>query len=66
MTGTIAIATEDDPTEINLSPDPKIVATKSASVTTDNGDGFLGPGDTITFTSNFKYRELSAYKHYFI
>ena len=42
--------TEGDPTEVDLVRDPKIVVSKSASVTTDNGDGFVGPGDTITYS----------------
>ncbi|SDB47304.1 conserved repeat domain-containing protein/gliding motility-associated C-terminal domain-containing protein [Flavobacteriaceae bacterium MAR_2010_188] len=41
--------TEDDPTETLIPEDPSIEATKTADIT-DNGDGSLGEGDTITYT----------------
>nr|WP_321231209.1 gliding motility-associated C-terminal domain-containing protein [uncultured Psychroserpens sp.] len=39
----------DDPTDTLINEDPIIIAEKSATIT-DNGDGVLGAGDTISYT----------------
>ena len=42
--------TTNDPTIIELVPDPKFEVTKTGTQTFDNGDGMLSPGDKITYT----------------
>ncbi len=42
--------TTNDPTIVELVPDPKMEITKTVTQTADNGDGLLGTGDTITYT----------------
>ena len=42
--------TENDPTIIDLVPDPEMELTKTGTITFDNGDGMISPGDRITFT----------------
>ncbi|MDG2396558.1 MAG: hypothetical protein P8M03_02770, partial [Flavobacteriaceae bacterium] len=42
--------TVDDETRVDLSPIASFEVTKTGTKTIDDGDGLLGPGDTITYT----------------
>ena len=42
--------TENDPTIIDLVPAPEMELTKTGTITFDNGDGMISPGDRITYT----------------
>ena len=46
--------TTNDPTIIELVPDPKLEVTKTGTQTFDNGDGVLSPGDKITYTISIR------------
>ena len=43
-------AEENDPTRTFLQTNPEINITKTVTQTSENGDGFISPGDVITFT----------------
>ena len=43
-------AEENDPTRTFLQTNPEINITKTVTQTFENGDGFISPGDVITFT----------------
>ena len=43
-------AEENDPTRTFLQTNPEINITKTVTQTSENGDGFISPGDVITYT----------------
>ena len=42
--------TQNDPTIVDLVPAPEMELTKTGTITFDNGDGMISPGDRITYT----------------
>ena len=41
---------QNDPTIVDLIPAPEMELTKTGTITFDNGDGMISPGDRITYT----------------